>query len=623
MDILSLAIATGLSFCFLAALFRPLELAFPARPGQPFFRPDWFTDLCFFFGQYLLWSGLVLWGISGVAGVIDGIVPAGFRASVASQPFWLQAIEVILLSDVMIYWGHRLQHRVEFLWRFHSVHHSAEHLDWLAAHREHPLDSIYTIGLINLPAIMLGFSLEALVGLIAFRGLLAIYIHSNVRLPIGPLRYLIGSPQIHHWHHDRDRDAGNYANLSPLMDIVFGTYYCPDQEPESYGLREPLRGNYLTHLLRPLLPKGLRLKLSKRWIRTVGPMLFCLAFALAPESAEAQYSWNRPQFHVDLGTFLHADTISTIPINEYRAGVVGARVVLLDSLGRTVATASYVAGSESYGQSLYGFDSLPHQKVTLRVTHDDYMTLQVPIDGERSLPGGWMNVLHPAVGPIPASDGTGPPILRVNLGQEGDLWTGSYAYGYRPYPRLEHVLVFDYPEERVASGSGGEEIGMEDTLRRYVASLGNVEVLWNDCGKMLIGSARRSDSTGRHLWDRAGVIAGDLKGLGVVVGFFGGMTSREDRARHRRNTYIAMLGPHLDLGPALSPVRAVDSLLAAALLPDTSSVGTQLHRESGILTCELPNALGPRIFDVVDTILRSGLVFSFGYNPGRICIFPG
>ena len=33
-------------------------------------------------------------------------------------------------------------------------------------------------------------------------------------------------------HHDRDRDVGNYANLSPLMDILFGTYHCPDHEPE-------------------------------------------------------------------------------------------------------------------------------------------------------------------------------------------------------------------------------------------------------------------------------------------------------------------------------------------------------------------------------------------------------
>src|SRR5262249_46598964 len=152
-------------------------------------------------------------------------------------------------------WGPRLQHRVGFLWRFHPVHHSAEHLDWLAAHREPPLDSIYTIGIINLPAFVLGFPLETLAGFIAFRGIWAIYIHSNVRLPIGPLRMLLGSPELHHWHHYRDRDAGNYANISPLMDILFGTYRCPDHEPERLGLNEPTPRTYLGYMLQPLLPR--------------------------------------------------------------------------------------------------------------------------------------------------------------------------------------------------------------------------------------------------------------------------------------------------------------------------------------------------------------------------------
>src|SRR5438132_1620382 len=183
-------------------------------------------------------------------------MPSAFRRSVATQPWWAQAIEIILLSDFFIYWGHRLQHRVPFLWRFHCIHHSAEHLDWLAAHREHPVDTVYTMGLINLPAFILGFPLETLAGLIAFRGIWAIYIHSNVRLPIGPLRMLVGAPELHHWHHDRDRDAGNYANISPLMDILFGTYRCPNHEPEHLGLNEPTPRTYLGHMFRPLLPRS-------------------------------------------------------------------------------------------------------------------------------------------------------------------------------------------------------------------------------------------------------------------------------------------------------------------------------------------------------------------------------
>jgi sterol desaturase/sphingolipid hydroxylase (fatty acid hydroxylase superfamily) len=193
MNLYSLALFTGLSFFFLVLVFRPLEVVFPAKPGQRFFRPAWFTDLCFFLGQYLLWSGLILWALVRFGDWLAGIVPERFRQAVAAQPWWLQAVEVVLLSDFFIYWGHRLQHRVGFLWRFHAVHHTAEHLDWLAAHREHPLDSIYSLGLINLPAFILGFPLETLAGFIAFRGIWAIYIHSNVRLPIGPLRMLLGA----------------------------------------------------------------------------------------------------------------------------------------------------------------------------------------------------------------------------------------------------------------------------------------------------------------------------------------------------------------------------------------------------------------------------------------------
>lgn len=257
MNLAEAALTTAISFFFLVLVFRPLEMVFPAKRGQRFFRPAWFTDLCFFLGQYLLWSGLVLWALTYFNFGLGRIVPHSFREAVRSQAWWLQAVEVVILSDFLIYWAHRLQHRWSFLWRFHAVHHSAEHLDWLAAHREHPLDTIYTVGLINLPAFILGFPLETIAGFIAFRGIWAIYIHSNVRLPIGPIRMLLGAPELHHWHHDRDRDAGNYANISPLMDILFGTYRCPDHEPENFGLNEPASRNYLVHMIKPLLPKSL------------------------------------------------------------------------------------------------------------------------------------------------------------------------------------------------------------------------------------------------------------------------------------------------------------------------------------------------------------------------------
>src|SRR5437870_3247147 len=95
----------GISFLSLVAIFRPLELAFPAKLGQRFFRPAWLTDLSFAFGQFLLWNGLVLWTLSGLSRVVEGVLPLAFRQAVAAQPWWLQAVEVVLLSDFTIYWG--------------------------------------------------------------------------------------------------------------------------------------------------------------------------------------------------------------------------------------------------------------------------------------------------------------------------------------------------------------------------------------------------------------------------------------------------------------------------------------------------------------------------------------
>jgi sterol desaturase/sphingolipid hydroxylase (fatty acid hydroxylase superfamily) len=264
MNFTELLPVAGISFVFLSLLFIPMEKAFPAKAGQKIFRRQWKLDLCFFFGQYLLWNSLVLLALSYLSHYVNGVMPAALRHSIQQQPFLLQAAEVILLSDLLIYWGHRLQHKVGFLWRFHKVHHSAPHLDWLAAHREHPLDSIYTIGLINLPALIMGFDLNAIAALIAFRGLWAIYIHSNVRLNIGPLKYVIGSPELHHWHHSLDRDAGNYANISPLMDLIFRTHYCPRHEPEAFGIKEAFPEHYAGQLLHPLLPKKVLQRLKQK-----------------------------------------------------------------------------------------------------------------------------------------------------------------------------------------------------------------------------------------------------------------------------------------------------------------------------------------------------------------------
>lgn len=241
-------ISASYALLWLVMIFVPLESARPMWPRQARLRAGLATDLAFFAGQHLVFGAAVAWVLSWLFEQLPAL--DGVHAFVGDWPIWLLAVVVIVLGDLAMYWGHRLQHANALLWRFHAIHHTAEQLDFVAAHREHPLDTVYTQLLMNLPAVALGVSFEGLMGLVAFRGLWATFIHSNVDVPLGPLAYVFGSPRLHHLHHLRQRDIGNYANLAPYLDVLFGTHRS-EGPAEDLGLDEPAPKTYLALLVWP------------------------------------------------------------------------------------------------------------------------------------------------------------------------------------------------------------------------------------------------------------------------------------------------------------------------------------------------------------------------------------
>ncbi len=246
------------AFALLSVAFVPLERAFAARPGQRVFRSQLATDLCFFAGQYFPLAALTTACLVAAHGFVTTFLPLGeLWQATRSLPLWGQLVLALVLGDLAIYWFHRACHHFPLLWRFHAVHHSTLELDWVAAHREHPLDGLFTQLLLNLPGMVLGVDFVVFGPMVVFRGMWAIFIHSNVRLPLGPLRWLLGAPELHHWHHARvESTQHNFANLAPYLDVLFGTYHCP-QKGERYPLGIPgdePRG-YLAHLVEPF---GLR-----------------------------------------------------------------------------------------------------------------------------------------------------------------------------------------------------------------------------------------------------------------------------------------------------------------------------------------------------------------------------
>jgi sterol desaturase/sphingolipid hydroxylase (fatty acid hydroxylase superfamily) len=221
-------------------LFVPLEKLFARNHKQPLFRSEWREDL-----SYLLISGIFVQVMAflslapSMAVMAHTTGWAGFRSAVAHQPFILQFIELMLISDVMQYGFHRLFHQIPFLWKFHAVHHSAQTMDWLAGSRMHIVEIIGLRGISIIPMYALGFSQPALYGYILFVYLVATYVHANLRFEDRWLAPFFVTPRFHHWHHGIEEEAidVNFAVHFPWIDKLFGTHYLPeDKWPSGYGI---------------------------------------------------------------------------------------------------------------------------------------------------------------------------------------------------------------------------------------------------------------------------------------------------------------------------------------------------------------------------------------------------
>jgi len=239
-----------------ALIFLPLERLLPLHGRQRVLRRGLDVDLLHLFASGLLirtgaFATMLLLSVAAIS-----LIPADVREAIRSQPDWIEFVELLLLSDLGIYVAHRTVHAVPWLWRFHAVHHSSEQLDWLATYRVHPIDQIFTITVVAVPAIVLGFSSLPLVAYAAVYRWHATWLHSNVGIGLGMLGRVVTTPHYHHWHHADERQAydKNFGAQLVIWDRMFGTAYEVERLPSAYGVGGEVAPGYAEQLVAPFRP---------------------------------------------------------------------------------------------------------------------------------------------------------------------------------------------------------------------------------------------------------------------------------------------------------------------------------------------------------------------------------
>ena len=185
----------------------------------------------------------------------------------------------VIVLDAAIYLQHVMFHAVPLLWRLHRVHHADLDFDVTTGARFHPIEILLSMLIKFTVIVLLGPPLAAVVIFEVLLNAMAMFNHSNVRLPLaldGVLRRVIVTPDMHRVHHSHlaDETNSNFGFNLSIWDRVFGTYRAQPAAGHTdmvIGIdtfRDPARCVKLSGLLfMPFTGKITDYAINRRWDR--------------------------------------------------------------------------------------------------------------------------------------------------------------------------------------------------------------------------------------------------------------------------------------------------------------------------------------------------------------------
>jgi sterol desaturase/sphingolipid hydroxylase (fatty acid hydroxylase superfamily) len=158
------------------------------------------------------------------------------------MPDWLFCITGLLMLDLIgAYTIHFLEHKVKWMWQFHLVHHTDQHIDTTSANRHHPGESALRFVFTLLAVVLSGAPMWLVMIYQSLSVLLTQFNHSNIQIN-SRVDKLLGlvfcTPNIHRVHHHfrQPLTDSNYGNIFSFWDRMFGTFAIAENKSLQYGL---------------------------------------------------------------------------------------------------------------------------------------------------------------------------------------------------------------------------------------------------------------------------------------------------------------------------------------------------------------------------------------------------
>ncbi len=135
-------------------------------------------------------------------------------------------IIAFIALDFAGYWGHRLNHQINFLWNQHLIHHSSEEFDLACALRQSISSLVNFFAIFLLPAAILGVPANV-IGIVSPIHLFAQFWYHTIHIGrMGFLEKIIVTPSHHRVHHAINPEYidKNHGQIFIFWDKLFGTF---------------------------------------------------------------------------------------------------------------------------------------------------------------------------------------------------------------------------------------------------------------------------------------------------------------------------------------------------------------------------------------------------------------